>query len=511
MEMTGHTKQDRYGHLTLALLVILAGYGILGLAGWPQRATQLIAEKTNQEVVEAQGEASATHPPGWMIAPFVTLLAMIALMPLLKPTSHWWESNLHKALVSGGLGLLTLACYLLLHDQPMIVHWPMERTVPAAMGFLNWHALGGVLVNSMMGEFLPFIILLFSLYSITGGIRIEGDLRAHAGTNTLILAAGAVLASLIGTTGAAMLLIRLLLETNSERKHVKHTVLMFIFIVCNCGGCLLPLGDPPLFLGYLFGVPFLWTVQLWPAWLLVNGGLLLLYFLWDHFWFYPREAAADIRRDESQIRPVAFRGIWPNGWLLLGVILAVALLDPGKPLIGTQWHPWVYLREMVLLGLVALSFLFGAGQIRRDNSFDFAAILEVAVLFAGIFLCMQPPLEILHVLGPSLGLAKPAHFFWASGSLSSVLDNAPTYAVFFATARSLGGTQAVAGVHAPLLAAVSLGSVFMGAMTYIGNGPNFMVKSIAEKAGVAMPTFFGYIVYSAVILLPLFVLVTLIL
>jgi Na+/H+ antiporter NhaD/arsenite permease-like protein len=510
--MTGPQRPDCYGRLTVILLLILAAYGLLGAVGWPQRATQLIAANADQEMAVQDGDSeSAAHPPGWMVVPFVALLAAIALLPLLRPTAHWWESNYNKALVSGGLGFLTLMYYLLLHYQPTIVHWPTEQTVPAAANGPNWHTLGGVLVNAALGEFLPFIILLFALYSITGGLRIEGDLRAHAGTNTLILATGAVLASLIGTTGAAMLLIRLLLETNSERKHVKHTVLMFIFIVCNCGGCLLPLGDPPLFLGYLFGVPFLWTMRLWPAWLMVNGGLLLVYFVWDHFWWYPREAVADIRRDESQVRPLSIRGIWPNVWLLLGVIAAVALLDPGKPLIGTQWHPWVYLREMAMLALVALSFLFGAGQVRRDNSFDFAAIIEVAVLFAGIFLCMQPPLEILHVVGPSLGLAKPAHFFWASGSLSSVLDNAPTYAVFFATARSLGGTQAVAGVQSPLLAAVSLGSVFMGAMTYIGNGPNFMVKSIAEKSGVAMPTFFGYIVYSALILLPLFALVTLIL
>jgi len=510
--MTSHKKPDRFVRLVFSLLLILLSYGLAAVAGWPQRATQMIAEVAEHAAAtEAHSPDCATHPPAWMIVPFAALLAGIALMPLLKPMAHWWENNLHKLFVSGGLSLLTLAYYLLLHHQSMAVHWPVEKIVSAPTDGLGWNALGSVLVNSMLGEFLPFIILLFSLYSITGGIRIEGDLRAHAGTNTLILVIGAVLASLIGTTGAAMLLIRLVLETNSERKHVKHTIVMFIFIVCNCGGCLLPLGDPPLFLGYLFGVPFFWTLRLWPAWLLVNGGLLLIYFLWDHFWYYPREAAIDIHRDETQLRPLKMRGIWPNAWLLIGVILTVALLDPGKPLVGTAWHPWVYLREMVLLALVLLSLLCSPSEVRHDNGFDFAAIIEVAVLFVGIFLCMQPPLEILHVLGPSLGLVAPAHFFWASGSLSSVLDNAPTYAVFFATARSLGGNGAVAGVQAPLLAAVSLGSVFMGAMTYIGNGPNFMVKSIAEKSGVAMPSFFGYVVYSVIILLPLFALMTLIL
>jgi len=283
---------------------------------------------------------------------------------------------------------------------------------------------------------------------------------------------------------------------------------LFIFVVCNCGGCLLPLGDPPLFLGYLFGVPFLWTLKLWPAWLLVNGLLLVFYFLWDRFWFYPHEALPDIQRDEQEIRPLQFRGIRPNAWLLLGVVLAVAFLDPGKPVPGTHWHPWVYLREAIQLGLVALSLRGTAPAIREDNNFNYGAILEVAVLFVGIFVCMQAPLQILHVYGASLGLSAPAHFFWATGSLSAVLDNAPTYAVYFETARSMGGKELVAGVEESLLAAVSLGAVFMGAMTYIGNGPNFMVKSIAEKSGVAMPSFFGYVVYSAVILLPLFALVT---
>ena len=189
------------------------------------------------------------------------------------------------------------------------------------------------------------------------------------------------------------------------------------------------------------------------------------------------------------------------------MIFSTAFLDPGKTFPGTAWNPWVYLREAMQLGLVVVS-LWSGQAVRRDNNFNYGAILEVAVLFVGIFICMQVPLQIIDVKGPTLGLSSPAHFFWASGSLSAVLDNAPTYAVFFETARSLGGQPNVAGVQSPLLAAISLGSVFMGAMTYIGNGPNFMVKAIAEKSGVAMPGFFGYIVYSTLILLPLFVLVT---
>ncbi len=335
---------------------------------------------------------------------------------------------------------------------------------------------------------------------------------AHPLTNVAFLAAGAVLASFIGTTGAAMLLIRPLLETNRERKHVQHTVVFFIFIVCNCGGLLLPLGDPPLFLGYLMGVPFLWTAVLWKEWLLVNVALLAIYYAWDHFWCYPHERPADIARDETRIHRLRFGGLWPNAFLLLGVVLSVAWLDPGKTIPGTHWHPWLYLREIVQLGLVALSLALGNGHLRRRNRFNYAAILEVAALFFGIFLCMQPPLQILAVEGRNLGLTEPWQYFWATGGLSSVLDNAPTYVVFFQTAASLteklGASPALAGVAERLLVGISLGSVFMGANTYIGNGPNFMVKAIAEESGVAMPSFFGYLAYSCTILLPLFVLVT---
>jgi Na+/H+ antiporter NhaD/arsenite permease-like protein len=389
-------------------------------------------------------------------------------------------------------------------------HWPVDHPVEPSAGWLNLAVAATVLENAVLFEFIPFIVLLLTLYTISGGLRIEGDLPARPLTNSAFLATGAVLANLIGTTGAAMVLIRPLLETNSQRKHVRHTIVFFIFVVCNCGGCLLPLGDPPLFLGYLLGVPFLWTLRLWPEWLLVNGLLVGIYYLWDRWWSYPREQVRDIVVDEARRRPLRFSGVWLNVPLLLGVILAIMLLDPGKPFPGTDWHPWTYLREVVQLLLVAASLLLGRPETRRRNRFNYHAILEVAVLFLGIFLCMQAPLQILHVRGPALGLALPAHFFWATGSLSSVLDNAPTYVVFFETARSLGGSPAemVAGVSQSLLAAVSLGAVFMGAMTYIGNGPNFMVKAIAEKSGVSMPSFFGYLLYSFGVLVPLFVVVT---
>jgi Na+/H+ antiporter NhaD/arsenite permease-like protein len=387
--------------------------------------------------------------------------------------------------------MVTLAYYLLAHPS-------------GAASALNFARAGHVLAEALLSEYVPFFLLLLALYTISGGIRLEGDLRAHPAVNTGFLAVGAVLASLVGTTGAAMLLIRPLLDTNSQRRRVSHTVVFFIFIVCNCGGCLLPTGDPPLFLGYLLGVDFFWTLRLWPEWLLVNGALLAVYYGYDHWWCYRRERPADIARDEAHVRPLRLRGLWPNALLLVSVIAAVALLDPRGPLPGTDWHPWIYLREMGLLVLVSLSLLLGDAEVRQANRFSFAPIVEVAVLFLGIFICMQPAIEILSVKGPSLGLTSPTQLFWATGGLSSVLDNAPTYVVFFETAKTLGGAPTVAGVPEPLLRAVSLGAVFMGANTYIGNGPNFMVKAIAEQSGVRMPGFFGYMTYSLLILVPLF-------
>ncbi|MCE5267129.1 MAG: sodium:proton antiporter [Planctomycetaceae bacterium] len=497
-------------HRTL-LWVLAATIGVyLGAAALqlPQRATELIVAGH----AHAAALAATSHPPYWTALPFVLLLAAIALLPLAPATAHWWENNLHRFYVAGGLALVTLAYYLVLHSAPLAAHWPAPRTVEPSAG-PNFAVTGAVLANAVLAEYVPFIVLLFSLYTISGGIRIEGDLPAHPLTNTAILAVGGVLASFVGTTGAAMLLVRLLLETNRERKYVQHTVVFFIFIVCNCGGCLLPLGDPPLLLGYLRGVDFLWTLRLWPEWLFVNGSLLVIYFLWDRLWCYPRERAADIALEETRVHRLRFGGLWPNACLLGGVIFAVGLLDPAATLPGTSWHPWLYLREALELGMVAISLALGDGHARRANRFSYAAIVEVAVLFVGIFICMQPPLEILASIGPSLGLSEPWHYFWATGSLSSVLDNAPTYVVFFETAKAStqqsGLTPTVAGLFEPLLVSVSLGAVFMGAMTYIGNGPNFMVRAIAERAGVRMPSFFAYLIYSGLVLIPLFALTTL--
>jgi Na+/H+ antiporter NhaD/arsenite permease-like protein len=254
-------------------------------------------------------------------------------------------------------------------------------------------------------------------------------------------------------------------------------------------------------------VDFFWTLGLWPEWLFVNGLLLAIYWLMDNFYHHPRESVRDIKRDVERLHRLRFSGIAVNGVLLLAVVAAVAMLDPSKPVLGTDWHPWVYFREAVLLGLVALSLIAGPRQPRHDNAFSYDAIIEVAALFIGIFICMQPALQILNANGAYLVERfdmGPGKFFWATGALSSFLDNAPTYLVFFQTAQDpalLGGPTG--GVPHNILVGISLGAVMMGAMTYIGNGPNFMVKAIAEKSGVRMPSFFGYMVYSVLILLPI--------
>jgi Na+/H+ antiporter NhaD/arsenite permease-like protein len=514
----------------LSIVAVLIGYGVSAAFHLPQRGTdQIIAA---QKELQPRGEATetadaklaavsgtdiatlipASHPPYWMVAPFVVLLGAIATLPLVPAASHWWDNNLHRLYVAGGLAMVTLLYYLGCYSSPMHAHWPATHVSFAAEHGLNWSQAGDVLASAILSEYVPFIVLLFSLYTISGGIRLVGDLRAHPRTNTLFLLAGSVLASIVGTTGAAMILIRPVLETNAERKHVKHTVVFFIFMVCNCGGCLLPTGDPPLLLGYLRGVGFFWTLRLLPEWLFINGMLAVVYFALDYFYYYPRESKADVGRDKMRVHPLRIRGVWPNGVLLLAVVASVAVLDPSSALPYTNWHPWLFLREAAQLALVALSLALGDGHLRRANHFNYAAITEVAVLFFGIFICMQPPLQVLAVEGPRLGMTEPWQYFWASGSLSSVLDNAPTYVVFFETAKafteSTALSPAVAGVGERLLAALSLGSVFMGANTYIGNGPNFMVKSVAEKSGILMPSFFGYVAYAVVFLVPLWLLTT---
>ena len=470
--------------------------------------------------------ASAHVPPVGWVGPFAALLLLIAILPLIPKAAHWWERNRNKLLVALFLATVTLIHYqtrgygTILHD-PALAHAVRALGLEAhkeqshAIAAPGLATSAGALGNALL-EYVPFIVLLFALYCISGGIAVRGDIPARPLTNTSILALGGVLANLIGTTGASMLLIRPLLQTNSERKHVAHTVVFFIFIVSNVGGCLLPIGDPPLFLGYLRGVPFFWTLQLWKEWMFVLGVLLFVYFISDRR-AYRRETPRDGALDETVVQRVRVIGNVNFVWLAL-VVAAVATLAPGVVFPGTRWVPPPFLREAILLALVGFSFLTTPRRLRRANRFNFHAIAEVACLFIGIFITMQVPLEILAAKGGELGLSRPWQFFWVTGGLSGFLDNAPTYAVFFQTANALarqpgpGVFQLLDGnfIRQDLLVAISLGAVFMGAVTYIGNGPNFMVRSISEQHGVRMPSFFSYMLYAVTILVPIHIAVSLI-
>ena len=405
-------------------------------------------------------------PPVYSVLPFVGMLLAIAICPLWVP--HWWESNRNKLIASALLALPILALYGIRHP--------------------------GALAHTA-ADYVSFIVLLAGLFVVSGGILLRGDLVATPTTNTGFLALGGLIASFVGTTGASMLLIRALLQTNRERTRVKHTVVFFIFVVSNIGGMLTPLGDPPLFLGYLAGVPFTWTFRLWPHWALMLSVLLVAYFIYDSVQF-TREPIAAIRRDRARIEPLRVDGLLNVLWLA-GVVLAVAFL-------GAPW------REVAIIALAVVSLRTTPTRIRGANAFSAGPMIEVAVLFAGIFLTMIPALELLRARGAELGVREPWQFFWATGSLSSFLDNAPTYLTFLALGQGLGLPPDLVGVPAAILVAISVGSVAMGANTYIGNAPNFMVKAIAEEAGVKMPSFFGYMAYSGAVLIPLFVLVTLV-
>jgi Na+/H+ antiporter NhaD/arsenite permease-like protein len=434
-------------------------------------------------------------PPLWQLGtiPFILMLLSIAVLPLVGKTHHWWEFNRNKLLVALGLTFLTILYYLI---------------------FVGPASVAGALEHAIPGEYVPFMMLLFTLYVISGGINVSGDLRATPLTNSTFILIGTLIASFIGTTGASMLLIRPLLQTNAERKHRVHTVVFFIFLVSNIGGSLLPIGDPPLFLGYLKGVPFLWTFNLFVEWLAMSIVLLVIYFIWDS-WAYSKEEKKDIIADDVIRKPLRITGL-VNFLLLAGIVFCVALLDPSKPIPGTDYYPFLFLREFLMLALAGLSLVLTPRGVREANRFSYFAIIEVAVIFIGIFITMQVPLEVLKLQGDQLGLTTPWHYFWATGILSSFLDNAPTYLVFFQTAESLSqspgeGILTLVGgefIREDLLVAISLGAVFMGANTYIGNGPNFMVKAIAEQEGVRMPSFFGYMFYSGLILIPLFIVVT---
>jgi len=463
-------------HLTRALAL---GSGLL-LSTWAQAAdfdgTQL--------------------SPLWGL-PFAGILLSIAILPLLAP--HFWHHHFGKVAAA----------------------WALAFLLPFAAVFGAGTA-GANLVHALLAEYIPFIILLTALFTVSGGIYIKGNLHGSPGLNTRILAIGAVLASFMGTTGASMLLIRPLIRANDNRRHVAHVVVFFIFIVSNAGGSLTPLGDPPLFLGFLKGVDFFWTVKtIFPETLFLVGALLAIFYALDWYYYHKREEL--LPQDPTpDSRSIGFDG--SVNFVLLGVVVALVLMsglwksDLVFQIAGTDVGLPGLVRDLGLVMVTLASLKLTPQKVHADNQFGWGPMQEVAKLFAGIFLTIIPVIAMLKagVNGPfgavvsavtrPDGTPDVAMYFWITGALSSFLDNAPTYLVFFNTAG--GDPQVLMTTLAPTLAAISAGAVFMGANSYIGNAPNLMVKAIAEDRGVKMPSFFGYMAWSFGILVPLFVVMT---
>ena len=432
----------------------------------------------------------------WWALPFAGTLLSIALLPLLAPI--FWHHH---------FGKITAA-------------WTLLFFVPFAAVF-GLPLAGTSLVHALLAEYIPFIVLLTALYTIAGGIFIRGNLHGSPALNVGLLGIGTLLASVMGTTGASMLMIRPLIRANDNRVHKTHLVIFFIFLVSNVGGSLTPLGDPPLFLGFLKGVDFFWTVSyIFPETLFLTGSLLCIFYLLDR-WYYRKEGVLPVD-PTPDTRQFGFDGA-VNFWLLAGVVGLVLLSGfwKGAPVFrvwGTEVGLPALVRDVGLIALTLVSIQLTPNQVKQDNQFSWGPMQEVAKLFAGIFLTIIPVIAMLKagtdgpfgaivaaVTRPD-GQPDPAMYFWATGILSSFLDNAPTYLVFFNTAG--GDAKILMTTMAPTLAAISAGAVFMGANSYIGNAPNMMVKAIAEDRGVKMPSFFGYMAWSTGILLPLFVVMT---
>jgi Na+/H+ antiporter NhaD/arsenite permease-like protein len=429
--------------------------------------------------------------------PFAGILLSIALMPLLVPI--FWHHHFGKVTAAWSLAFLL----------------PFALIFGPGVASVNF-------MHALLAEYIPFILLLTALFTVAGGIYIRGNLHGSPGLNTAILAIGAVLASVMGTTGASMLLIRPLIRANDSRAHKAHVVVFFIFIVSNAGGSLTPLGDPPLFLGFLKGVDFFWTVKhIFPETLFLIGALLAIFYALERWYYHKREEILPVDPTPDSPR-IGFDGA-ANFWLL-GVIAALVLLSGiwKSSVVFNVFSTDVGLpglvRDMGLIAVTLISLKLTPFQVHQDNQFSWGPMQEVAKLFAGIFLTIVPVIAMLKagVNGPFSavvmavtrpdGTPDPAMYFWATGALSSFLDNAPTYLVFFNTAG--GNPVALMTTLAPTLAAISAGAVFMGANTYIGNAPNLMVKAIAEDRGITMPSFFAYMAWSGAILIPLFVLMT---
>ncbi|HJV52062.1 MAG TPA: sodium:proton antiporter [Noviherbaspirillum sp.] len=434
----------------------------------------------------------------WWGVPFAGLLLSIAVCPLLTPII--WHHHFGK----------------------IALGWALAFLLPCAALFGAGTAVGGAF-HALAVEYIPFIILVASLFVVAGGICVRGNLHGTPALNTALLAVGAALASLMGTTGASMLMIRPLIRANDNRKHAAHIVVFFIFIVANAGGSLTPLGDPPLFLGFLKGVDFFWTIKnIFPETLFLCVSLLVIFYLLDRHYYHNREDERPAVQDPTPDSPISFEGK-ANFALLAAIVGAVLMSGLWKP--GVSWMLFGVdialqnvVRDLVLLGAIFASLALTPQEARKGNEFSWGPIQEVAKLFAGIFITIIPVIAMLRAgeagafasvvraVTDTNGQPINAMYFWASGVLSSFLDNAPTYLVFFNTAG--GDPQHLMTQMAATLAAISCGSVFMGANSYIGNAPNMMVKAIAEERGIKMPSFFGYMLWSCAVLVPLFILMT---
>ena len=458
----------------------------------------LMANPMTALAAEQEGGASASSVPLWMCIPFAGLLLCIAILPLVK--AEWWEE----------------------HQPHAVALWSILFIIPFAMCYSAGTALETVL-ECLVNDYLTFIILLFGLFCVAGNITMSGDLAGSPRVNVGLLALGTLLSSWIGTTGASMLMIRPVVKMNAWRKKKRHIIIFFIFLVSNIGGCLTPIGDPPLLMGFMRGVPFFWSLHLAPI-LFFNMLVLLTIFYFIDKRAYRQDIASGLKPDISKPGvDIKVEGLH-NVFFLVAIVVAVILSGtlPSLPMfqdaagnvLGITIYKSVKLTfpaiiEVAIILLAALlSFKTTNEKIRTQNHFTWGAIKEVAVLFIGIFITMQPALALLKTMGPNLGITEPYEMFWATGLLSSFLDNTPTYLVFLTTAGTLGFTSGivttVGTISVKILMAISCGAVFMGANTYIGNAPNFMVKSISDENGIRMPSFFGYMGWSLCILVPVF-------
>ena len=502
--------------ILVSLIVLLFIFGLLIRGSWAASSLSGSASPTVSEatvaanqcapIIEKPNDDLGKKLPLWAILPFVGILLSIAIFPLAAP--HFWH-----------------------HHYPKVAaFWAVVFAAPFIYFFHN-QAVYEIL-HIYFVDYFPFIIMLWSLFTISGGIVLKGNLTGTPCVNTILLLVGTLIASWVGTTGASMIMIRPVLRANAHRRKKAHIICFFIFLVANIGGSLTPLGDPPLFLGFLHGVPFFWTLKLLPEMLFASSLLLILFFFIDRY-YYRREPLKVSMGTNKEKSPIRLEG-WHNFFFLAGVMGAILLSGIMKwgeiTILDIAIPKQNLLRDLLMISMGTLSLLFTKQGLRQANEFSWEPIKEVAYLFAGIFMTIIPALAILKAGSAGAfaflinAVKEPYHYYWITGGLSSVLDNAPTYLTFFNSAlgklqipehlvgqilRGNGNDSFINQEFISFLKAISVGAVFMGANTYIGNAPNFMVKSIAEEAGVGMPSFFGYMFkYSIPILIPLFIIVT---